>query len=45
MLIAGDDADAKRTVTDLLADFGWSDIVDISGIDGSRELEASASPG
>ena len=40
MLIAGDDADAKRTVTDLLADFGWSDIVDIGGIDGSRELEA-----
>ena len=40
MLIAGDDADAKRTVTDLLGDFGWSDIVDIGGIDGSRELEA-----
>jgi predicted dinucleotide-binding enzyme len=40
MLIAGDDADAKRTVTDLLADFGWSDVVDIGGIDGSRELEA-----
>ena len=40
MLIAGNDADAKRTVTDLLADFGWSDIVDIGGIDGSRELEA-----
>jgi predicted dinucleotide-binding enzyme len=40
MLIAGDDADAKRTVTDLLTDFGWSDIVDIGGIDGSRELEA-----
>lgn len=40
MLIAGNDADAKRTVTDLLADFGWSDIVDIGGIEGSRELEA-----
>jgi predicted dinucleotide-binding enzyme len=40
MLIAGDDADAKRTVTDLLTDFGWSDIVDIGGINGSRELEA-----
>ena len=40
MLIAGDDADAKRTVTDLLADFGWSDVIDIGGIDGSRELEA-----
>jgi len=40
MLIAGDDADAKRTVTDVLVDFGWSDIVDIGGIEGSRELEA-----
>jgi 8-hydroxy-5-deazaflavin:NADPH oxidoreductase len=40
MLIAGDDADAKHTVTDVLADFGWSDVVDIGGIEGSRELEA-----
>ena len=40
MLIAGDDADAKRTVTDLLTDFGWSDVVDLGGIEGSRELEA-----
>ncbi|MGA2926034.1 MAG: NAD(P)-binding domain-containing protein, partial [Solirubrobacteraceae bacterium] len=29
MLIAGDDEGAKRTVVDLLADFGWSDTVDI----------------
>jgi 8-hydroxy-5-deazaflavin:NADPH oxidoreductase len=40
MLIAGDDEDAKRTVGDLLADFGWTDPVDIGGIEGSRELEA-----
>jgi 8-hydroxy-5-deazaflavin:NADPH oxidoreductase len=40
MLIAGDDEDAKRTVTELLADFGWSDTVDIGGIGGARELEA-----
>lgn len=40
MLIAGNDADAKRTVTDVLADFGWSDVVDIGGIEGARELEA-----
>ncbi|MFL5960884.1 MAG: NADPH-dependent F420 reductase [Gaiellaceae bacterium] len=40
MLIAGDDEDAKRTVGDVLADFGWSDVVDIGGIDGARELEA-----
>ena len=41
MLIAGDDEGAKRTVGEVLADFGWSDVVDIGGIDGSRELEAS----
>jgi predicted dinucleotide-binding enzyme len=40
MLIAGNDADAKRTVTDVLADFGWSETIDIGGIEGSRELEA-----
>jgi len=40
MLIAGDDEDAKRAVGDVLADFGWSDPVDIGGIQGSRELEA-----
>ncbi len=40
MLIAGDDNEAKGTVRDVLADFGWSDTVDIGGIDGSRELEA-----
>lgn len=40
MLIAGDDEDAKHTVGDVLADFGWPDPVDIGGIGGSRELEA-----
>lgn len=40
MLIAGNDEDAKATVGDVLADFGWSDVVDIGGIEGSRELEA-----
>ena len=40
MLIAGNDEGAKRTVADVLADFGWSDTVDIGGIEGSRELEA-----
>jgi 8-hydroxy-5-deazaflavin:NADPH oxidoreductase len=40
MLIAGDDEGAKRTVADVLADFGWSDVIDIGGIEGSRELEA-----
>ena len=40
MLIAGKDEDAKRTVTTVLADFGWPVVVDIGGIEGSRELEA-----
>jgi 8-hydroxy-5-deazaflavin:NADPH oxidoreductase len=40
MLIAGDDEEAKRIVTDVLADFGWTHTVDIGGIAGSRELEA-----
>jgi 8-hydroxy-5-deazaflavin:NADPH oxidoreductase len=40
MLIAGDDEDAKRTVADVLHDFGWPEPIDIGGIDGARELEA-----
>jgi predicted dinucleotide-binding enzyme len=40
MLIAGNDDDAKRTVGDVVADFGWPDAIDIGGIEGSRELEA-----
>jgi 8-hydroxy-5-deazaflavin:NADPH oxidoreductase len=40
MLIAGNDEDAKGTVGDVLADFGWPGPVDIGGIEGSRELEA-----
>jgi predicted dinucleotide-binding enzyme len=40
MLIAGNDENAKATVRDVLADFGWSDVVDVGGIEGSRELEA-----
>jgi predicted dinucleotide-binding enzyme len=40
MLIAGDHEDAKRTVADILEDFGWPEPVDIGGIDGARELEA-----
>ncbi len=40
MFMAGNDEDAKGTVGDLLADFGWSDTVDLGGIESSRELEA-----
>jgi predicted dinucleotide-binding enzyme len=38
MFICGDDDSAKRTVTGILTDFGWSTI-DIGGIEGSRLLE------
>jgi 8-hydroxy-5-deazaflavin:NADPH oxidoreductase len=40
MLIAGENESAKSVVRDVLGDFGWSDTVDIGGIEGSRELEA-----
>jgi len=38
MFICGNDAEAKRTVTELLTAFGWHTI-DIGGIEGSRLLE------
>ena len=43
MLIAGNDEDAKQGVRDVLTDFGWPDVVDIGGIEASRELEAICS--
>jgi predicted dinucleotide-binding enzyme len=39
MFIAGDDAGAKTTVSDLLKGFGW-DVADIGGITSARYLEA-----
>jgi predicted dinucleotide-binding enzyme len=38
MFIAGNDADAKKTVSGFLSEFGWSTI-DIGGIEGARLLE------
>jgi 8-hydroxy-5-deazaflavin:NADPH oxidoreductase len=38
MFIAGDDEEAKKTVTAFLQQFGWS-VVDIGGIEGARLLE------
>jgi 8-hydroxy-5-deazaflavin:NADPH oxidoreductase len=38
MFICGNDQAAKKTVTDLLTEFGW-ETVDIGGIDGARLLE------
>jgi len=39
MFIAGNNDQAKRTVTDLLAEFGWP-VVDMGGIESARWLEA-----
>ena len=41
MFIAGNDADAKATVTDVLKAFGWN-VSDIGGIEGARYLEPLA---
>jgi hypothetical protein len=41
MFVCGNDARAKRTVTDLLKAFGWS-VIDIGGIEGARYLEPLA---
>ena len=38
MWIAGNDADAKTTVTKILSDFGWP-VIDTGGIEGARLLE------
>jgi predicted dinucleotide-binding enzyme len=41
MFICGNDDEAKKTVTRILAEFGWP-AVDIGGIEGARWLEALA---
>ncbi len=40
MLIAGNDAAAKKTVAGILKEFGWPGAVDVGGIEGARWLEA-----
>ena len=42
MFIGGDEAQAKKTVIDVLHAFGWPDVVDLGGIDASRMLEPIA---
>ena len=42
MFICGNDADAKAQVSRILRSFGWEDIADIGGIEGSRLLEPLA---
>jgi 8-hydroxy-5-deazaflavin:NADPH oxidoreductase len=39
MFIAGDDDEAKKIITDLLAEFGWP-VIDMGGIESARWLEA-----
>lgn len=41
MFIAGNDAGAKKTVTEILDSFGW-DVIDAGGIEESRQLESLA---
>jgi predicted dinucleotide-binding enzyme len=40
MIIAGDDAEAKAKVGEIVESFGWPPVVDAGAIDASRELEA-----
>ena len=40
MFYAGDDEDAKRTVAELLGEFGWSSTLDVGGIEYARLLES-----
>ncbi|MBW5483184.1 NADPH-dependent F420 reductase [Streptomyces bambusae] len=42
MFVAGQDADAKRQVTDLLTSYGWTDVLDLGGIVASRGMEMYA---
>lgn len=39
MFVAGDDAEAKSVVVDLLRDVGWRHILDLGGIDAARGME------
>lgn len=38
--ICGDDAGAKATVTDLLREFGWNDVLDLGDLTNARAMEA-----
>jgi 8-hydroxy-5-deazaflavin:NADPH oxidoreductase len=40
LLIAGNDAAAKRQVTEIVKSFGWAGTIDAGGIEASRYLEA-----
>jgi len=40
MFVCGEDPGAKKEVAQVLESFGWKDVIDIGGIDASRELES-----
>ncbi len=40
MYVCGNDGPAKQTVTDVLHRFGWPSVIDLGGIESSRELES-----
>jgi len=40
MLIAGNDAAAKKQVVGILKEFGWPGAIDVGGIEGARWIEA-----
>ncbi len=40
LMIAGNDAEAKKQVTEVAKSFGWSGTLDVGGIDAARWLEA-----
>ncbi|MFE0187275.1 NADPH-dependent F420 reductase [Streptomyces sp. NPDC058989] len=42
MFVAGEDADARRQVTDLLTSYGWDDVLDLGGIVAARGMEMYA---
>jgi 8-hydroxy-5-deazaflavin:NADPH oxidoreductase len=39
VLVSGDDADAKRTVSELLRSFGWRDVIDLGDLSTARGAE------
>ena len=42
MFLCGNDADAKRAVTNICHAFGWLSVIDVGGIEGARLLEPLA---
>ena len=39
MFVAGDDAEARRAVVDLLREFGWEDVIEFDSLDAARGME------